>query len=148
MVLQGSCRKLSRVNPKYLRLYGDNYGPECSYAGEIGKKVSRLCQKYGIKDRLPRYVPDGPLAVNKQISERLQNRVYRMELDCASKYRIWVYRKAAWTLEELTESVAKIYAKKGRKGLENLKNVGKSLSEEIERQLQEIGKTGDGCFEP
>jgi DNA polymerase/3'-5' exonuclease PolX len=68
--------------------------------------------------------------------------VYRMELDCASKYRIWAYRKAAWTLEELTESVTEIYAKKGRKGLENLKDVGKYLSEEIERQLQEIGESG------
>ncbi|MGD9130985.1 MAG: radical SAM protein [Candidatus Bathyarchaeota archaeon] len=134
------------LTPKYQRLYGDNYGPECSYAGEIGKKVSRLCQKYGIEDRMPRYVPDGPLAVNRQMSERLQNMVYRMELDCASKYRIWAYRKAAWTLEELTESVAEIYAKKGRKGLETLKGIGKSLSEEIERQLQEIGESGELVF--
>ena len=131
-----------QLTPKYQRLYGDNYGPECSYAGEIGKKVRRLCQKYGVKDRMPRYVPDGPLAVNKKISERLQNMVYRMELDCASKYRMWAYRKAVWTLEELTESVAEIYAKNGRKGLEKLKDIGKSLSEEIERQLQEIGESG------
>jgi len=132
-----------QLTPKYQRLYGDGYGPECSYAGEIGKKVNRLCQKYGIEDRMPRYVSDGPLAVNRRISERLQNMVYRMELDCASKYRMWAYRKAAWTLEELTESVAEIYAKNGRKGLEQLKNVGKSLAEEIERQLQEIGERGE-----
>jgi DNA repair photolyase len=134
------------LTPKYQRLYGDGYGPECGYAGEIGKKVSRLCRKYGIEDRMPRYVPDGPLAINRRISERLQNMVYRMELDCTSQYRIWAYRKAAWTLEELAESVAEIYAKNGRKGLESLKGVGKSLAEEIERQLQEIGETGEHTF--
>jgi DNA repair photolyase len=131
------------LTPKYQRLYDDNYGPECGYAGELGKKVSSLCRKYGLKDRMPRYVPDGPYAVNKIVSERLQNIVYRMELDCTSQYRIWAYRKAAWALEDLTESVAEIYAKTGRKGLENLKDVGKSLAAEIERQLQEISQTGE-----
>lgn len=87
---------------------------------------------------MPRYVPEGPLAINKRVSERLQNRVYRMELDCVSKYRVWAYRKAAWTLEELSESVAEIYAQKGRKGLESLKGVGKSLAKEIEHQLQDV----------
>jgi DNA repair photolyase len=139
-------KRFPELIPKYQTLYGDNYGPECNYAGEIGKKVSRLCWKYGIKDRMPRYIPEGRLAVNKQISERLQNRVYRMELDCASQYRIWAYKKAAWTLEELTETVAEIYAQKGRKGFENLKGVGKSLAEEIEQQLQEISKSGDRVF--
>ncbi|MCK4884914.1 hypothetical protein KAS24_02475, partial [Candidatus Bathyarchaeota archaeon] len=132
--------------PKYQKLYNNNYGPECLYAGEIGKKVNRLCRKYGIKDRMPRYVLEGPLAINKLISEKLQNQVYRMELDCVPKYRIWAYRKAAWTLEELTESVAEIYAQKGRMGLEILKSVGKSLANEIEQQLQGTRNTGDGCF--
>ena len=95
---------------------------------------------------MPRYVPDGPLAINKRVSEKLQNKLYQMELDCASRYRIWAYRKAAWTLENLPESVAEIYAQKGRKGLENLKDVGKSLALEIELQLQEISKTGEQNF--
>jgi DNA repair photolyase len=131
-------KRFPELMPKYQRLYCDNYGPECGYAGEIGKKVNHLCRKYGIKDRMPRYVSDGPLAINKRVSEKLQNRVYRMELDCVSKYRIWAYRKAAWALEELSESVAEIYAQEGRKGLEKLKGVGKSLAKEIEKQLQEI----------
>jgi DNA repair photolyase len=125
--------------PKYQRLYGDSYGPECSYAGEIGKKVSQLCQKYGLKDRMPRYVPNGPLAINKRVSEMLQNMVYRMELDCTSQYRTWAYRKAAWTLEDLTESVVEIYAKNGRKSLEELNGVGKTLAMEIEQLLNYFG---------
>ncbi len=136
-------KRFPELIPKYQKLYGDNYGPECGYAGEIGKKVNSLCRKYGIKDRMPRYVPEGNLAVNKRISEELQNQVYHMELDCVSKYRIWAYRKAAWTLEELPESVAEIYARKGRLGLENLKDIGKSLANEIEQQLQKLSNVGE-----
>jgi len=66
-----------------------------------------------------------------------------MELDCTSQYRIWAYRKAAWALEDLTESVAEIYAKNGRAGLESLKGVGKSLANEIEYILQEMGNDGE-----
>jgi DNA repair photolyase len=131
-------KQFPELIPQYQALYGDNYGPECSYAGELGKKVTQLCQKYGIKDRMPRYVPDGPCAVNKQISEKLQNRVYRMELDCTSQYRIWAYRKAAWALEDMKESVAEVYAKNGRAGLESLKGIGKSLADEIVHEFEKI----------
>ena len=141
-------KRFPELVPKYRSLYGDNYGPECSYAGELGKKVSRLCQKYGIQDRMPRYVPDGPCAVNKRISERLQNRAYRMGLDCTSQYRLWAYRKAAWALEDLDESVAEVYSKNGKAGLESLKGVGKSLADEIAQQLHEIGNAGEQKHEP
>jgi DNA repair photolyase len=130
-------KQVAELIPKYQKLYGDNYGPECSYSGELGKKVRRLCQKYGIKDRMPRHVPDGPTAVNRQISEKLQNKVYHMELDCTSQYKMWAYRKAAWALEDLNESVAELYAKTGKAGLENLKGIGKSLANEIAHQLEE-----------
>ena len=123
------------LTTKYQKLYSGGYGPECGYWGAIGKKVGKLCQKYGILDRMPRYNPEGSLAVNRRVSESLQNQLYRMELDCVSNYRIWAYRKAAWALEDLTESVAEIYAQKGRRGLEEINGVGKSLAAEIERQL-------------
>ncbi len=137
-------KRFPELIPKYEKRYGGSYGPDCKYAGEIGKKVNLLCRKYDVKDRIPRYVPAGRLAVNKRVSERLQNRAYRMELDCAPKYKIWAYRKAAWTLGELTESVAEIYAERGRKGLESLKGVGKTLAKEIEHELQELTLAGEG----
>jgi DNA repair photolyase len=124
--------------PKYEQLYAGNYGPDCKYYGELGKKVSKLCQRYGISDRMPRYVPEGSLAVNKLVSEKLHNKVYRMELDCVASYKLWAYRKAAWTLEDLTESVAEIYVQSGTEGLESLQGIGKSLASEIEFQLKEI----------
>ena len=61
-----------------------------------------------------------------------------MELDCVASYKLWAYRKAAWTLEDLTESVAEIYVQSGTEGLESLQGIGKSLASEIEFQLKEI----------
>jgi DNA polymerase/3'-5' exonuclease PolX len=69
-----------------------------------------------------------------------------MELECTSQYRMWACRKAAWVLEDLTKSVAEIYVKNERNGFENLKDVGKTLVEEIERRLQEISETGEHTF--
>jgi hypothetical protein len=37
-------------------------------------------------------------------------------------------RKAAWTIDELQESIFDIYVQKGRQGLGGIKSVGKSLS--------------------
>jgi len=59
-------------------------------------------------------------------------------LDCAPKYKTWAFRKAAWALEDLQEDVSAIYAEKGRRGLETIKGVGKSLSQEIEVALREL----------
>jgi len=128
-------KRFPELIPRYEGLYAGGYGPPCRYAGEIGKKVALLCQRFGILDRMPRYVPGGDLAVNRRISERLHDRAYRMELDCAQKYRILAYRKAAWTLDDLQQSVAQIYAQGGRGGLEALPGVGKSLSRVIEQEL-------------
>jgi len=130
-------KRFPELIPKYEKLYAGNYGPDCTYAGEIGKKVTSLCQKFGIKDRMPRHIPKGKLAINKQISERLHNKAYRLDLDCAQKYKIWAYRKAAWTIDELQESISDIYVQKGRQGLEGIKSIGKSLSKEIELELKE-----------
>jgi hypothetical protein len=43
--------------------------------------------------------------------------------------------------------VLEIHQTQGKKGLESLKDVGKSLAEEIEKQLQQIEETGEVVFE-
>ena len=40
----------------------------------------------------------------------------RVELEQAQDYRIWAYRKAAWTMDEWPESVAEIYEARGERG--------------------------------
>jgi len=129
--------------PEYGKLYAGGYSPNRQYAGEIGKKIADLCQRFGIKDRIPRYIPKGSFAVNKRISEKLHNKAYRLELDCAPKYQVWAYRKAAWILDELKESVTDIYAREGTKGLKSLRGIGEKLSKEIERELVDTPEVSD-----
>lgn len=112
---------------------GENpkYGPPGAYNAHIGLLVRELCTKHGLLDRMPRYVFPGPLEINKRIAEKLFLKTYDLELGQAGNYRIWAYRKAAWTVDELKESVLDLYRVKGEAGLQELPDVGKSISKEI-----------------
>jgi DNA polymerase/3'-5' exonuclease PolX len=93
--------------------------------------VRELCMRHGLKDRMPRYIAPGPLVINKQIAEKLFLKTYDLELEQAQEYRIWAYRKAAWTIDEWPESVAEIYRNQGEAGLQKLPGIGKGLATEI-----------------
>jgi DNA repair photolyase len=119
-----------------------SYGPSPDYNTRIGLLVRELCAKYGLLDRMPRYVPPGPLAINKRIAERLFLKTYDLELEQAKEYRIWAYRKAAWAVDEWPESIADLYEARGEAGLRELPGVGKSLAGKIAGWLGE-GTTTD-----
>lgn len=114
-----------------------NYSPPGEYTARQGSMVRELCARHGLKDRMPRYVPQGPLTVNKLIAERLFLKTYELELEQAKGYRIWAYRKAAWTVDEWPESVAQIYRARGESGLRELPGIGKSLAGTIGSWLAE-----------
>jgi DNA repair photolyase len=114
-----------------------SYSPPSSYNARLGLRVRELCSKYGLTDRLPRYIEPGPLAVNKRIAERLFLKTYDLELEEARGYRIWAYRKAAWTVDELQESIADVYSARGESGLCDLPNVGRSIAGVIAAWLRE-----------
>ncbi len=107
------------------------YGPPRAYNARLGLLLRELCARHGLLDRMPRYVAPGPLAVNKRIAERLLLRTYDLELEEAQDYRIWAYRKAAWTVDEWPESIADIYRARGEAGLRELPGIGSSLAREI-----------------
>jgi len=114
-----------------------SYGPPRAYRARLGLVVRELCARHGLLDRMPRHVAPGPLAVNKRIAERLFLKTYDLELEEAKEYRIWAYRKAAWTVDEWPESIAGIYEAKGEAGLRELSGIGKSLSGQIAEWLQD-----------
>ena len=114
-----------------------SHGPPKAYNARLGLLVRELCARHGLLDRLPRYVAPGPLAVNKRIAERLFLRTYDLELEQAADYRIWAYRKAAWTVDEWPENVAELYAVRGEAGLRELPGIGQSLAGQIARWLRE-----------
>jgi DNA repair photolyase len=114
-----------------------SYGPPGAYNARLGLLLREVCARHGLLDRLPRYIAPGPLAVNKRIAERLFLKTYDLELEQAKDYRIWAYRKAAWTVDEWPESVAELYEARGEAGLRELPGIGKSLAGEIGRWLRE-----------
>jgi DNA repair photolyase len=113
------------------------YGPLQAYTSQIGLTVRELCARHGIKDRMPRYIAPGPLAVNKKIAARLVLRTYDLELEQAKGQRVWAYRKAAWTVDEWPESVEALYRASGEPGLRALPGIGKSIAGRIAGWLDE-----------
>lgn len=128
--------------PRLRELYGwhahsvPTYGPPGAYHQRIGLLVRELCAKHGIRDRMPRYCGTGALAVNKRIAELLHLQLYELELARASAPRLWAYRKAAWQVDEMKESIATIFETQGEAGLRALPNIGASLAREIGGLLQ------------
>jgi DNA repair photolyase len=120
-----------------------DYSPPKVYNARLGLLVRELCARHGLLDRMPRYIAPGPLAVNKRVAERLFLKTYDLELQEAEDYRIWAYRKAAWTVDEWPENIANVYRERGEKGLRALPGIGRSLAVEIASWLQEGEKESE-----
>jgi DNA repair photolyase len=135
-----------RVDPnletRFRQLYHWEEGKKPGYSPPPGSShrvelvVRELCERHGLKDRMPRYIAPGPLAANKRVAELLFLKLHQLELEQAAGYRIWAYRKAAWTIDEWPESIAGIYQARGTNGLKELPGIGQSLAGEISRWLQ------------
>jgi DNA repair photolyase len=108
-----------------------NYGPPPDYSLRLGRKIRELCERYGLRDRIPRYIGVGPLAANKRIAERLFLRIHDLELEGAAQQRIWACRNAAWAVDEWPESIGQVYAAKGEAGLQAIPGVGAGIAREI-----------------
>ena len=113
------------------------YSPPPEYTARLGRKVREICQQLGLKDRMPRYVVPGPLAVNKQVAEYLHLKAYDLEIEEATRYRIWAYKKAAWSIEDWGENILEKYNREGETGLQTIPCVGTRLAGEIARWLRE-----------
>jgi DNA repair photolyase len=122
-----------QLGPEWESRIRDFYaqGQPRGYNARLGLLVRELCARHGLLDRMPRYVLPGPLAINKRIAERLFLKTYELELEEADDYRIWAYRKAAWTVDEWPENIADLFAARGAAGLRELPGIGERLSGEI-----------------
>lgn len=108
-----------------------DYSPPAVYRARLGRRVRELCERVGIASRMPRYVAAGPLALNKRMAEQFYHKTYDLELAEAASFRIWAYRKAAWALDDLQESVAEILKARGEAGVRATVGVGAGLAKEI-----------------
>ncbi len=107
------------------------YSPPESEMRKLGRIVRALCHQYHLKDRIPRFIPTGPLGKNKKVAEMLFNQAYQYTLEGQPAYRIWAYRKAAWRLDELDTPIQQIYNQKGQKGLTALPDIGAKIAHKI-----------------
>jgi DNA repair photolyase len=128
--------------PDLVEPYTRHYPPG-SYASvesdprHIGRRLRALCVQYGIRDRIPRpIVPGDKRAVNKRLAEQLANTAYTLELEEAQASRVWVYRKAAWAMDDLEQDVMLLFRTMGRRGLESIEGVAPTIAGEIETLLR------------
>lgn len=52
------------------------------------------------------------------------------------EHKIWAYRKAAWAVDELDNSLEQIYTAQGMEGLLAIPSIGKQLAVKIEMMLK------------
>jgi DNA repair photolyase len=132
--------RIPELEQKYALLYGNAYSPPGAYWLPIARSARELCARHGIKDRMPRPIIPGALALNKKIAEQLFLKVYDLELAGEKEYRIWAYRKAAWAVDELDRPVQEIFQAQGKAGLLAIPGIGKSIADEIAGLIGEAGR--------
>jgi hypothetical protein len=160
-VLAGGLTLADQQRSYFLGVLGERFGewiglyerlyPPGSYAAagydqrSVGLRVRELCGRFGLKDRIPRPIlAQDKRRLNKRVVEALANDAYRMELEGAPSARIWAYRKAAWSIEDLEQDVGLVQRSLGRKGLQAIEHVGPRLAEVVETCLQDARESFAG----
>ncbi|OGO28393.1 MAG: hypothetical protein A2Z16_09060 [Chloroflexi bacterium RBG_16_54_18] len=116
---------------------GAEYSPPRDYTAQLGKRVREICARYDLPDRMPRFIPEGKMGVNKRIAELLFLKTYQLEIEQAELRQIWAYRKAAWTVDEMKDSIVDIYQFVGEAGIRSLPDIGNRIASEIGMWLNE-----------
>jgi DNA repair photolyase len=111
---------------KYTELYESDQRFRL-YNEEICKTVQQLCVTYGLKDRIPRYC----MNFNQRVAEELFDTVYRLER--VNPSRAWVFRKAAWLVDELDEDISEVG------DLTTLPGIGTKIASVIEEIIDNVG---------
>ncbi|MFX1474657.1 MAG: hypothetical protein ACFFCO_04135 [Promethearchaeota archaeon] len=135
---------LRRYDPSllqhYEQLYDHNtaYAPHPNYVADLGRRVEKLCAKYGLRDRIPRPIPSNHLlAFNMRVAEILYDRAYRLTLKGVTGFREFALRKAGRIVDSQSQDLSDVLEKEGRAGLRAIHGIGPKLSAEIESAILE-----------
>ncbi len=132
-------RHYPQLLPRYEELYRAGFSPQREYSRRVGLLAREICCRHGLPDRMARpTLPGEESTVNKRVAERLFLRAYEMELQGEAEHRVWAYRKAAWTVDEMDESLPEVYERRGREGLMALPHIGSSIAKVIASLLTEV----------
>ncbi|PIY97121.1 MAG: radical SAM protein [Candidatus Kerfeldbacteria bacterium CG_4_10_14_0_8_um_filter_42_10] len=125
--------------PKYQKLFASEkeFG---NYWLKISGQVRKLCQKHGLSYYIPRPVKHYPakLLLNKEVAAKFYQRARDIQESGENRYKEWAYRKAAWAIDDLNESLADIYKKGWLVGLQKIEGIGNRLAHEIEKEIRKL----------
>jgi putative hydrolase len=76
------------------------------------------------------------LTANRQVAEILREMANLLEEQSANPFRVNAYRRAARTVEGLSEDIEALYRRHGREGLQSLPFIGEGLATAIENVLR------------
>ncbi len=118
--------------PRYKKLYSDQKILGKVYANSH-ELVKKYCREYGLANHIDRPIDFYPeeIQVNKKVAEHFYLKSREIMMTEGMGYKQFAFLKAAWILDSLTENVKEIYEKKGKKGLLELRGIGKKMSDEI-----------------
>ncbi|MEM3388882.1 MAG: hypothetical protein QXI42_02665 [Thermoproteota archaeon] len=145
LTLWGYCKTnfykmLEKHNPALIRKYEELYGNQkllAEYTDRVHRLVVEKCEKHGLTPYIHRpvdiYLEE--LRVNKRVAEMFYLKARELQLSGGESHREWVYRRAAWSLDELGESIETIFRRQGIEGIMQIKGVGKGLAVQIEEFL-------------
>lgn len=108
-----------------------------NYQIKLSRRVRSIAEEVGMLNRIPRWIPPTPYGTNKLLAEKLFIKMRDLELEEVHASRIWSFRKAAWTIDELEEPVEQLYNAHSLSGLEKLPDIDSSMARRIERWLKQ-----------
>ena len=125
-----------KLVPKYKELYKSSQRSNNHFV-KTNQSVLKYCKKHNLSPHIPRPINFYPkdLQINKKIAAEFYLKARDLQTTGYGGYKEWAYKKAAWTLDELEESIEKTYREKGFAGILNIKGIGKSLAKQIEELL-------------
>jgi len=146
LTLDGYCKThfykaLEKYDSTLIAKYDELYRNPKSLAEHerrVHQSVLNYCKKYKLTPYIPRPVKFYPakLQINKKIAEKFYLEARELQLSGEGGYREWTYRKAAWSLDDLEESVEEIFQKRGMESLKQIKGIGESLGKRIAEFLK------------
>jgi len=127
----------SMLIPQYDELYG-NPKLLAEHIQKMHQLVLKYSQQYDLRPYIPRPIKFYPvkLQINKMLAEKFYLEARELHLSGKGGYEEWAYRKAAWSLDDLEESVEDIYRERGIDGILQIKGIGKGLAKKIEEFLK------------
>ena len=104
----------------YEEYLSNNYFQARHYSCLVSKKVNYFCNKHNLPDMMARYISTDQYFLNKKVAEKLFFKIHDMEIKNESISKIWEYRKAAWSIDEMQDDIGVLFSLEGLNGLKKI----------------------------